>query len=111
MDRRFGAPGAGVRHLVVGDRRYTLREVMARLDLAFEGCRTIDGFHLGPGHFAVRYYDPDEQRIVAYEFDAEFRYLAETRVHIAEWIGDEALAPGGVWPPGATEDDPPWTSI
>ena len=110
MDRRFGPPGAGGRHLVVGGRRYTLSEVMTRLDLAFEGCRAIDSFHLGPAHFAVRYYDPDEQRIVAYEFDGEFRYVAETRVHIAEWIGEEALAPGQVWPPGTLEDDTPWTS-
>ena len=111
MDRRFGPLGCGVRHLVVGDRGYTLREVMVRLDLAFEGCRTIDGFHMGPTHFAIRYYDPEDQRIVAYEFDREFRYLAEMRVHIAEWIGEEALAPGHVWPPGAMEDDFPWTSI
>ena len=39
-------------------------------------------------------YDAEEQRIVAYEFDAGFRYLAETRVHVAEWIGDEALQEG-----------------
>jgi hypothetical protein len=91
MESRFGPPGSGARSLTVTGPPYTLPELMTRLGIAFEGCRTIDGFVLGPGHFAVRYYDPDEQRVVAYEFDAEFRYLAESRVHVAEWIGEAAL--------------------
>ncbi len=94
MEARFGPPGSGARHLTVAGRAYTLADVMGRLGIAFEGCRTIDGFALGPTHFAVRYDDADEQRIVAYEFDAEFRYVAETRAHIAEWVGDAALALG-----------------
>lgn len=94
MEARFGRPGSGARRLTVAGTLYTLPELMARLGIGFEGCRTIDGFELAPGHFAVRFHDADEQRIVAYEFDAEFRYLAEMRVHIAEWIGDEALQEG-----------------
>ena len=100
MERRFGAFGAGQRALTVGDRVYALPELMARLGIDFQGCRTIDGFALAPGHFAVRFYDPDEQRIVAYEFDGEFRYLTEQRVHVAEWVGEAALAEGFA----------PWTS-
>ncbi len=97
MESRFGRPGSGARRLTVAGTLYTLPEVMARLGIAFEGCRTIDGFELAQGHFAVRFYDAEEQRIVAYEFDAEFRYLAETRVDVrewGEWIGDEALQDG-----------------
>jgi hypothetical protein len=94
MESRFGRPGAGARQLTVAGTAYSLVELMARLDLAFEGCRTIDGFAFSPDHFAVRFYDPEEQRIVAYEFDAAFRYLGESRVHIAEWIGDAALQEG-----------------
>ena len=99
MESRFGRVGSGARRLSVGDALYSLPELMTRLGIAFEGCRTIDGFQLGPTHFAVRFYDPDEQRIVAYEFDAGFRYVAETRVHVAEWVGDAALQEGS----------PPWT--
>ena len=94
MEARFGPLGRGARRLTVAGHAYTLPEAMRRLGIDFEGCRTIDGFELGPDHFAVRYYDPDEQRIVVHEFDAGFRYLTETRVHVAEWVGDGALAAG-----------------
>jgi hypothetical protein len=100
MEARFGRLGSGARRLTVAGVSYTLPELMTRLGIAFEGCRTIDGFALTPGRFAVRFYDGDEQRIVAYEFDETFRYLAETRVHVAEWVGDAALAEGLA----------PWTS-
>jgi hypothetical protein len=91
MEARFGRPGSGARRLTIAGRVYTLAEAMARLGIGFDGCRTIDGLVLGPAHFALRYYDPEEQRLVAYEFDAEFRYLGELRVHVAEWIGDGAF--------------------
>jgi hypothetical protein len=108
MERRFGPPGVGRREIEVGGQAYALPEVMVRLGLAFEGCRTIDGFELGPGHFAVRYYDAEEQTVVAYEFDAGFRYVGETRVHVAEWVGEDALH-AAIW---MTEDGgPSWTSI
>jgi hypothetical protein len=107
MEARFGPPGAGRRELRIGRTVYGLAEAMVRLGIDFEGCRTIDGFELGHGHFAVRYYDPDERRVVVYEFDDRFRYLGETRVDIAEWAewtGEDALALDG--PAGS---GPPWT--
>ncbi len=106
METRFGPLGSGRRGLTVDGRAYTLGELLTVLGIGFEGCRSIDAFELGPTHFAVRFYDPEEQRVVAYEFDAEFRYLRETRVHVAEWVGDEALGPGAV--PDALFE--PWTS-
>jgi hypothetical protein len=104
MESRFGPPGAGGRELRIGRTAYGLVDAMVRLGIDFEGCRAIDGFELGRSHFAVRYYDPEEQRIVAYEFDGQFRYLGEMRVHVAEWTGDDALALDG--PAGS---GPPWT--
>jgi hypothetical protein len=91
MEARFGRLGSGGRRLAVGGADYAVPELMARLGIAFEGCRSIDGLALGPDRYAVRFLDGDEQQIVAYEFDSEFRYLTETRVHVAEWIGDAAL--------------------
>jgi hypothetical protein len=93
MEARFGRPGSGARRLTIAGEDCTLAEAMARLGIGFDGCRTIDGFALGPAHFALRYYDPEEQRLVAYEFDAEFRYLGELRVHVAEWLGEDADLP------------------
>lgn len=73
----------------MGEQAFTLRELMERLGLAVEGCRSIDARALGADRFVIRFLDAEEQRIVAYEFDGGFRYLAETRVHVAEWIGDD----------------------
>jgi hypothetical protein len=91
MDSRFGRLGSGARRLAVRGTDYGLPELMARLGIGFEGCRSIDGFALGGERFAVRFLDADEQQVVAYEFDAEFRYLSELRVHVAEWVGDAAV--------------------
>jgi len=108
MEARFGPPGTGRRELRIAGQPYTVAEVMARLGLAVEGCRTIDGLELSPTHFVVRYYDAEEQRVVAYEFDAQFRYLGETRVHVAEWVAEDALGAASAWP--EQESLPPWTS-
>lgn len=95
MEARLGPLGASARQLTVGGRPYRLGELPARLGLGFEGCRLIDGFELGPGTFVVRYYDPEEQRIVAVESDPEFHSRGEMRADVAEWVGHEGLATGG----------------
>lgn len=88
FEARFGGLGTGFRRLTVADHAFTLPELMERLGLAAEDCRTIDARPLGTDRFVIRFLDCEEQRIVAYEFDGSFGYLAETRVHVAEWIGD-----------------------
>lgn len=108
MEARFGPLGAGRRELRIAGLTYTRVEALARLGLAFEGCRSIDALELGPERFAVRYYDPEAQQVVAQEFDAHFRYLSETRVHVSEWVGEEAMDGLSAWSP--EETFPPWTS-
>ncbi len=89
FEARFGALGTGSTRLTVGNDAFTLTEILERLGLAAEGCRSIDARALGSDRFVIRYLDGEDQQIVAYEFDPDFRYLGETRVHVAEWIGDE----------------------
>ena len=89
FEARFGGLGTGARLLTVGEHLFTLGELMERLGLAADGCRSIDARQLEADRFVIRFLDAEEQRIVAYEFDHGFRYLAETRVHVAEWIGEE----------------------
>lgn len=88
FEARLGALGTGSQLLVVGDQAFTLAELMERLGLAAEGIRSIDTRQLDADRFVIRFLDAEEQRIVAYEFDRHFRYLAETRIHVAEWIGE-----------------------
>ncbi|MGD0468337.1 MAG: hypothetical protein ABSA54_08180 [Terriglobales bacterium] len=90
IENRFGKLGSGHDSVVIGDEEYDLQTLLARMDLAFEDAWPIDVQVVSEGHFCVRYYDGQDQRIVAHEFDASFVFVAETRGHIAEWIGDEA---------------------
>ncbi|MGA2903601.1 MAG: hypothetical protein ABSD98_07210 [Candidatus Korobacteraceae bacterium] len=90
IESRFGKLGSGQDSVVIEGAEYDLPTLLARLDLAFEDSWPIDIQVVSEGHFCVRYYDGQDQRIVAHEFDASFAFIAETRAHIAEWIGDEA---------------------
>lgn len=89
FEARFGPLGAGTRTLRINDAAFTLLELMDRLGLRNHECRGIDALAVSDDRFAIRFLDTAEQRIVAYEFDAGFRYIGETRVHVAEWIGEE----------------------
>jgi len=94
FERRFGALGTGLPSLTIAGVAYDLPALMERLGLAHQDCRTIDALQT-QGGFVIRYLDAEEQRVVAYEFDAEFRYLGESRIHVAEWIGEELHAQRG----------------
>jgi hypothetical protein len=90
IESRFGKLGSGEKSVMIGDAEYDLSAVLARLDLAFEDSWPIDLHKVSENHFCVRYYDGQDQRIVAHEFDAGFAFLGETRGHVAEWVGDDA---------------------
>jgi hypothetical protein len=90
IESRFGKLGSGQQAVVIGDEEYDLPTLLAHMDLNFEDSWAIDIHALSENHFCVRYYDGQDQRIVAHEFDASFVFLAETRGHIAEWIGEDA---------------------
>ncbi len=91
IESRFGKLGSGQDSVVIGDAEYDLETLLARMDLAFEDSWPIDIQVVSEGHFCVRYYDGQDQRVVAHEFDANFTFVAETRAHVAEWIGDDAF--------------------
>jgi hypothetical protein len=82
--------GCGEQALTIGGTSYELAELMSQTGLNFDDSRAIDVLTLSEGHFVIRYYDAQDQRVVAQEFDAKFHLLRETRAHIAEWLGEEA---------------------
>lgn len=88
FEGRFGRLGAGARTLRINEVPFSLTELMERLGLANQECRSIDALAVAGNRFVLRYLDSGDQCIVAYEFDPAFRYLGETRVHVAEWIGE-----------------------
>ena len=90
IESRFGKLGCGQRSIVIGEAEYDIPTLLARMDLDFEDSWPIDVQALPENRFCLRYYDGQDQRIVAHEFDADFVFIAETRGHIAEWIGEDA---------------------
>jgi hypothetical protein len=86
MEERYGPLGSGQTDLAVSGTAYDLFGILRVLGLDFEDVRPIDAHVLADGRYAIRYLDPEECGIVAYEFDAAFRRLDETFVHIGEWL-------------------------
>jgi hypothetical protein len=89
IESRYGPLGTGAQLMVVEGTEYDMPTLLARMGLNFEDSRGIDVVEVSPGRYVVRYYDGEDQRIVAHEFDDQFRFLGELRAHIAEWIGDD----------------------
>jgi hypothetical protein len=90
MESRYGPIGTGKRSLSIGGVEYSIDELLFRMGLNFEDAKPIDLVTVSPGLYVVRYYDGQDQRVVAHEFDAEFKFLREVRGHVAEWIGEES---------------------
>ena len=90
IESRFGKLGSGQKSVIVGTAEYDLPTLLTRLDLGFEDSWPIDVQVVSENHFCIRYYDGQDQRVVAHEFDANFGFLNETRAHVAEWVGDDA---------------------
>jgi len=90
IESRYGPLGCGVQTLIINGREHTATDLMAQLGLHFDDRWVIDALALPHGDFAIRYFDGQDQRIVAQEFSAELHLAGETRAHIAEWEGEEA---------------------
>jgi hypothetical protein len=90
IESRFGKICPSAQVLNINGAEYDMETALARMDLLLEDAKPLDMGPAPDGHFFVRYYDGMDQRIVAYEFDASFNFVAEYRGHIAEWIGEDA---------------------
>jgi len=90
IESRYGPLGSGGQRLTIAGVEYRAAELMSQMGLNFDDSQAIDVLALSEERYAVRYYDAQDQRVVAQEFDADFHLLAETRAHIAEWFGEKA---------------------
>jgi len=89
IESRYGQLGSGSQAICIGGAEYDMAALLVKLGLNFEDARGIDLQEISVGRYVVRYYDGEDQRIVAHEFDCNFRFLGEMRAHIAEWIGED----------------------
>ena len=88
FERRYGTLWSGARSLVIEGVPYQLDDVMRKIGYGFDGVKIIDAPPADDGRYAIRFYDGEERRIVCIELDANFNYIEEHRVHVAEWLGD-----------------------
>lgn len=90
IESRYGPLGSGGQNLTIRGVEYAVVELMSQLGLNFDDSRPIDVVTLSEGQYVIRYFDAQDQRVVAQEFDGEFHLLCETRAHSAEWLGEGA---------------------
>ena len=90
MESRFGPLGSGKQVLSIRGQTLTADDLLHRMGLDFDDAKPIDVIAVSENRYAVRYYDGQDQRVVAHEFDGDLKFVEETRAHVAEWIGEEA---------------------
>ena len=93
MESRYGPLGSGVQTLTIKGVVYSVPNLLICMALNFDDSRAIDALTLPNGRYLFRYYDGQDQRVVALEFDADFHHLGEVRAQFPEWIGDEEYFP------------------
>ena len=93
IESRYGPLGSGGQAVTIRGVVYAVPELLVRMALNFDDSRAIDAQALPGGRYVFRYYDGQDQRVVALEFDADFRPLGEVRAQYPEWIGDEEYFP------------------
>jgi hypothetical protein len=89
IEARYGPIGAGAQTMSIAGTEYTIGEVLFRLGLNFDDSKPIDLLTL-ENRYVVRYCDGQDGRVVAQEFDEQFRLLAEIRGNLAEGSGEES---------------------
>jgi hypothetical protein len=92
IESRYGPLGCGGQTLTIKDVVYSVSDLLVRMGLNFDDSRPIDALALPDGRYVFRYYDGQDQRVVAVEFDADFRCLGEVRARFPETIGEEDYA-------------------
>ena len=90
IESRYGALGSGSRTVTIKGDVYSVSDLLVQMALNFDDSRAIDALTLPDGRYVFRYYDGQDQRIVAHEFDSDLRFVGEIRAHVAEWIGEDA---------------------
>jgi hypothetical protein len=93
IESRYGPLGSGQQTLTIRDVVYSVNDLLVRMGLNFDDSRAIDALRLPEGRYVFRYYDGQDQRVVALEFDSDFRSLSEIRAQFPEWIGDTEYFP------------------
>jgi len=93
IESRYGALGSGGQALTIKGVVYSVPELLVCMALNFDDSRAIDALELPGGRYVFRYYDGQDQRVVALEFDADFHPLGEVRAQFPDGASGEEYYP------------------
>lgn len=93
IERRYGPLGCGARAVTIHAVAYSIDDLLVRMGVNFDDSRAIDVMPFGDDRYVFRYYDGQDQRVVAVEFDDQLRTIAEIRAYFPESTGDDEWTP------------------
>ena len=89
IEESYGAIGTGGKVLFMQGVPMGLKKISRKLALLYEDLIPIDAGTLPAGTHWIRFYEGEQRKVVALEFDGEFNILGENGADIMDWIGDE----------------------
>jgi hypothetical protein len=89
IEERYGPIGTGGKVLFIDGMPMGLRKISRKLALLYEDLIPIDAGTLPAGLHWIRFYEGEQRKVIALEFDGEFNIVGENGADIMDWIGDE----------------------
>ena len=93
IESLYGPLGSGGQTLTIKGVVYSVSDLLVCMALNFDDSRPIDAQTLSDGRYVFRYYDGQDQRVVALEFDDDFVSLGELRAQFPESSGEDDYHP------------------
>jgi hypothetical protein len=89
IEERYGPIGTGGKVLFLGGVPMGLGKIARKLALLYDDLIPIDAGTLPGARHWIRFYEGEQRKVIALEFDGEFNILGENGADILDWIGDE----------------------
>jgi hypothetical protein len=89
IEERYGKIGDGRKILFVNGAPVALPTLARRLALQYTDLVPIDAGELPDGTYWLRFYDNEQRKVVAVEFDREYAFTGERGADIMDWLGDD----------------------
>lgn len=89
IEERYGPIGSGGKVLFIDGMPMGLKKISRKLALLYEDLIPIDAGTLSAGRHWIRFYEGEQRKVIALEFDGGFNIVGENGADIMDWIGDE----------------------
>jgi hypothetical protein len=89
IEERYGPIGTGGKVLFLQGVPMGLRKITRKLALLYDDLVPIDAGTLPSDRHWIRFYEGEQRKVIAIEFDGEFNIVGENGADIMAWLGDE----------------------